>query len=79
MWEVPYEMETTQCLLSVVCNLCKQFGPRSGRQNVGPDLDPNCLTLIVFLKEFSGKKKYFEKFPRGQSWTTEVASSKEKS
>ena len=25
-------------------NLCKQFGPRSGRQNFGPDLDPNCLT-----------------------------------
>ena len=26
-------------------NLCKQFGPRSGPTNVGPDLDPNCLTL----------------------------------
>ena len=25
--------------------LCKKFGPRSGRQNVGPDLGPNCLTL----------------------------------
>ena len=24
-------------------NLCKQFGPRSFRQNVGPDLDPNFL------------------------------------
>ena len=24
-------------------DLCKQ---------IGPDLDPNCLTLIVFLKEF---------------------------
>ena len=22
------------------------------RRNVGPDLDPNCLTLMVFLKEF---------------------------
>ena len=22
------------------------------RQNVGPELDPNCLTLMVFLKEF---------------------------
>ena len=32
---------------------CKQFGPRPGRQNIGPDLDPNCLTLlIVFLKFF---------------------------
>ena len=25
--------------------LCKQFGPRSERQNVGSGLDPNCLTL----------------------------------
>ena len=38
--------------------LCKQFGPRSGpteyRHSVGPDLDPNHLTLslIVFLIEF---------------------------
>ena len=26
-------------------NLHKQFGPRSGPTKVGPDLDPNCLTL----------------------------------
>ena len=26
-------------------NFCKQFGPRSAQQNVGPDLDPICLTL----------------------------------
>ena len=25
-------------------NPCKQFGPRSGPTNVGPDLDPDCLT-----------------------------------
>ena len=25
-------------------NFCKQFGPRSGPTNVGPDLDPNYLT-----------------------------------
>ena len=32
--------------------------PDQARQNVGPDLDPNCLTLRhVFLKE----KKDFEK------------------
>ena len=35
--------------------LCKQIGTRSSRHNVGPGLDPNCLTLIIFLKE------YFEK------------------
>ena len=34
------------CLLVLAAdNLCKQFGPRSARQNAGPDLDPNCLTL----------------------------------
>ena len=38
--------------LSSADNLCKQFGPRSGptsrrasRRDVGPDLDPNCLTF----------------------------------
>ena len=46
--------------LSSADNLCKQFGPRSG-QNVGPDLDPNCLTLWWyswknFLKMFILKK-----------------------
>ena len=31
--------------LSSADSLCKQFGPRSDRENVGPDLDPNRLTL----------------------------------
>ena len=26
-------------------NLCKQLGPDQDRQNVGADLDPNCLIL----------------------------------
>ena len=32
------------------------------RQNVGPDLDPNCLTLrlMVFMKKFSHAKVDFE-------------------
>ena len=29
--------------------LCKQFGFRSGPANVGIDLDPNCLRLMVLL------------------------------
>ena len=33
---------TLRLLMSSADNLCKQFGPR---QNVGPDLDSNCLTL----------------------------------
>ena len=45
--------------LSSADNHCKQFEPRSG-QNAGPDLDPNCLTLMVFLKEFF-EKVNFEK------------------
>ena len=32
-------------------DICKHFGPR----NVGPDLDPKCLTLMIFLKK--NKKK----------------------
>ena len=33
-------------------NLCKQLDPDQAEQNVGPDLDPNCLTLMVFVKDF---------------------------
>ena len=53
----------TLCLLAPSAgNFCKQFGPRSGRQDVGPDLDPNCLSpLIVFAKEFS-ENINFEKY-----------------
>ena len=29
--------------------------PDQARQNVGPNLDPNCLTLMVFLKIFLEK------------------------
>ena len=32
-------------LLSSAGNLCKQFAPRSGPTDVGPDLGPNRLTL----------------------------------
>ena len=34
--------------------------PEQARQNVGPNLDPNCVTLMVYLKEFF-EKAYFEK------------------
>ena len=52
------------CRLSYFCrpvdNFCKHFRLRSGptlSHKVSPDLDPNCLTmiLIVFLKEFFEK------------------------
>ena len=47
--------------LSYADNLCKQFGPDQDLQNIGPDLDPNSLTLIVFCKEFFFEKFDFEK------------------
>ena len=38
------------------CHLLITFAnsldPDEDRQKVGPDLGPNCLTLIVILKEF---------------------------
>ena len=42
--------------------------PDQARQNVRPDLSPNCLTLMVFLKE------YFEKvdFEKNQQKTIEM-------
>ena len=42
----------------LIC-ICKQFGIDQDPQNVDPDLDPNHLTLIVFLKElFENFKKF---------------------
>ena len=34
------------CLLITFANSLDRY---QARQNVGPDLDPNCLTLMVFL------------------------------
>ena len=45
----------TLCLLVSSSN---SLDPVQTRQNVGPDLDPNCLTLMVFLKEFFKKVDY---------------------
>ena len=45
-------------LVSSADNIFKQFGPRSGPKKVGPDLDPNCLTLMVFLKYFFEKVEF---------------------
>ena len=64
--------------LSVVCliTFAKSLGPDQTRQNLGPDLDPNCLTPIkAFLKEIFEKvdfekkqqvTKKQEKFLRGR-------------
>ena len=40
------------CLLvSSADNFFKQMEPDQAQQNVGPDQNPNILTLVVFLKE----------------------------
>ena len=36
--------------------LANSLNPDQTRQNVRPDLDPNCYTLIEFLKDDFGKK-----------------------
>ena len=38
------------CLLTITS--ANSLDPDQAQQNVGPDLDPNCLTLMVFQKEF---------------------------
>ena len=58
----------TLSLLAVTCLLItftNSLDPDQDQQNVGPDLDPSCLTLIVFLKEFF-EKVNFEKVSRRQ-------------
>ena len=40
--------------------------PYQARQNVEPDLDPNCLTLMVYLKDFFLEKVNFKKKNRRQ-------------
>ena len=47
--------------MSSADKLCKQFGLYQARQNVGSDLDPNCLNLMVFLNDFFFEKVDYEK------------------
>ena len=49
------------CLLITFAN---SLNPNQAQQNVGPDLGPNCLTLMVILKNFL-KKSILKKI-RGQ-------------
>ena len=57
----------TLFLLALTClliNFATILDPDQDRQNVGPYLDPNCLTLIVFLKYFFLKKLIVKKGSR---------------
>ena len=68
-------------LLSSADNLWKQFGPRPGPTNVGPDLDPNCMTLklyswkkfskrLVLKKSADDRKKSMKNYPGGKELKT---------
>ena len=57
----------TLCLLVLSADYhCKQFGPRSGPTNVGPDLDPNYLTMMVRYSRNIFEKVDYEKISRQQ-------------
>ena len=53
------------CWLSSLWRFANSLDPDQDRQNVGPDLDSNHFTLIMFLKEFFEDKK-------GQQMTTKA-------
>ena len=50
----------------LLITLANSLDPDQARQNVGPDLDPNCLTLMVFLKEFFETVDFEKKISRRQ-------------
>ena len=41
----------------LLMNFMNSLDPDQARQNVGSDSDPNCLRLMVFLKEMFEKVK----------------------
>ena len=41
----------------LLMNFANSFDPDLVRQIVGPVLEPNCLTLMIFLKDFFFEKK----------------------
>ena len=43
---------TSSNFCGLLINIANRLDPDQERQYVGPDLDPSCLTLILFLKEF---------------------------
>ena len=49
----------------LLLTFANSFDPDQARHNLGPDLDPNCLTLIFFPKGYFGEKK-MKKVSRGQ-------------
>ena len=61
-------------LFGLLITFANSLDPDQARQNVGPDLDPNCLTLMVFLKDcFLKKKKLKKKKKKKKKQTTKKA------
>ena len=50
-------------LCYLLISFANTLDPDQARQNVGPDLDPNCLTLMAVLKFFSKKLKSMQNYP----------------
>ena len=51
-------------LLTSADTISNSLDPDQARQSVGPDPDPNCLTLMVFLKECFKKVNFEEEKTR---------------
>ena len=48
----------------LLISFANSLDPDQEQQYVGPDLDPNCLTQIVFMKEFYEKVNFEKKASR---------------
>ena len=58
----------TRCLLAhhLLITFANRLDPDQARQNVGPDLDPNCLTLKWYSKKNFSKMLILKKISRRQ-------------
>ena len=55
---VKFFLPVLSCRLLIT--FANSLDPNQAQQFVGPDLDPNCLTLMVFLKDIFEKKNFDE-------------------
>ena len=55
---VKFFLPVLSCRLLIT--FANSLDPNQAQQFVGPDLDPNCLTLMVFLKDIFEKENFDE-------------------
>ena len=55
---VKFFLPVLSCRLLIT--FANSLDPNQAQRFVGPDLDPNCLTLMVFLKDIFEKKIFDE-------------------